>query len=297
MDSLTRYTQTATRSAAVVISRYSTSFGLACRLLPPGARRDVENIYALVRVADEAVDGAAAAAGLDPAAVGEQLDRLEQETAAALRTGYSTNLVVHAFAGSARSAGIGMDLVEPFFASMRADLTVAEHSAESLGEYIYGSAEVVGLMCLRVFQTLPGAAQGRDAELAAAARSLGAAFQKVNFLRDLAADTRELGRTYFSDAGPADFDEARKHGLVADIRADLAAAAPGIGLLAPGARRAVGLAHGLFSALADRIEQVPAAELLTSRVRVGGPGKARVALRVLARPESVARAGLQGAAR
>ena len=113
MDSLTRYTQVASRSAAVVISRYSTSFGFACRLLPPGARRDIENIYALVRVADEAVDGAAAAAGLDPAAVGEQLDRLEQETAAALRTGYSTNLVVHAFAGSARRTGIGMDLVDP----------------------------------------------------------------------------------------------------------------------------------------------------------------------------------------
>jgi phytoene synthase len=283
LDPLERYSDAASRSAGVVISRYSTSFGMACRLLGASARRDVENIYALVRVADEAVDGAAAAAGLDAAAVGEQLDRLERETESAMASGYSTNMVVHAFARTARGRGIGTDLTRPFFASMRADLSVTAHSDASLQEYIYGSAEVVGLMCLRVFQTMPGAVRGHDAEMAAAARRLGAAFQKVNFLRDLAADGLELGRSYFPGADPSRFDDATKTLLIADIREDLAAAREGIRLLAPGARRAVSLAHGLFEALVDRLERVPAEQLLTRRVRVAAPEKAAIALRVLVR--------------
>ncbi|GAA1360227.1 squalene/phytoene synthase family protein [Arthrobacter rhombi] len=274
---LARYSDTASRSAGVVISRYSTSFGLACRLLGPAARRNVENIYALVRVADEAVDGAAAAAGLDPEAVGAQLDRLEQEVDTALGTGYSTNMVVHAFASTARRHGIGQDLTGPFFDSMRADLTIARHDGTSLDRYIYGSAEVVGLMCLRVFRAMPGAASGHDQELEAAARSLGSAFQKVNFLRDLAADQDELGRRYL---GEADFDDAAKSALVNEIRAELDAAATGIPFLAPGARRAVSLAHGLFAELVERLDAVPVSHLLQHRVRVSGAGKAAILLRV-----------------
>lgn len=275
---LARYSDTASRSAGVVISRYSTSFGMACRLLGPAARRHVENIYALVRVADEAVDGAAAAAGLDAEAVGGQLDRLEREVDLALATGYSTNMVVHAYASTARRFGIGPDLTRPFFESMRADLTVARHDGTSLGHYIYGSAEVVGLMCLHVFRAMPGAVPGHDDELESAARSLGSAFQKVNFLRDLAADQDDLGRRYLGDAA---FDDAAKSVLVDEIRAELDAAADGITFLAPGARRAVSLAHGLFSALVDRLDSVPASHLLRHRVRVSGPGKAAILLRVV----------------
>ncbi|HXD28451.1 MAG TPA: squalene/phytoene synthase family protein, partial [Arthrobacter sp.] len=266
----------------VVISRYSTSFGLACRLLGPAARHDIENIYALVRVADEAVDGAAAAAGLDAAAVAAQLDRLEQELESALAVGYSTNMVVHAFALTARRHGISTGLTRPFFASMRADLTVARHDDASLEDYIYGSAEVVGLMCLRVFRSMPGAVAGHDGELEAAARSLGSAFQKVNFLRDLAADQDDLGRRYLQATHGPVFDDAAKDALVAQIRTELAAAATGFPFLAPGARRAVALAHGLFSALVDRLDAVPAGHLLSRRVRVSGAGKAAVLLRVAA---------------
>lgn len=279
---LTKYSNAAARSAGVVISHYSTSFGLACRLLADGARRDIENIYALVRVADEVVDGAAAAAGLDPAAVGEQLDRLEQETELALRLGYSTNLVVHAFAQTARACGLGTELTRPFFASMRADLTVTRHDADSLDEYIYGSAEVVGLMSLHVFQTMPGASREHDQELERAAQSLGSAFQKVNFLRDLAADGQELGRDYLSGPGTSPLDEAAKNELVAQIRAELAEAQTGIQLLAPGARRAVRLAHGLFAALVDRLDAAPAEQLLQRRIRVPGAEKATIALRAIA---------------
>lgn len=279
---LSKYSDAAGRSAGVVISRYSSSFGLACRMLGHHARRDIENIYALVRVADEVVDGAAAAAGLDVVAVGEQLNRLEQETELALRSGYSTNLVVHAFARTARACGIQTSLTQPFFASMRADLTVTRHDADSLDEYIFGSAEVVGLMSLRVFQTMPGASREHDEELERAARSLGSAFQKVNFLRDLAADGQELGRDYLSGPGAPPLDEPAKNKLVAQIRAELTQAEAGIQLLAPGARRAVRLAHGLFAALVDRLDAAPAEHLLQRRIRVPGTAKATIALRAIA---------------
>lgn len=282
-DPLLRYNDAASCSAGTVISKYSTSFSLACRLLDPATRAHIENIYALVRIADEAVDGAAAAAGLRPAEVEEQLNLLETETRRALACGYSTNLVVHAFARSARTCGITAELTTPFFASMRTDLTVSEHSPASLDGYIYGSAEVVGLMCLRAFQALPDADHSHEQELRAAARRLGAAFQKVNFLRDLATDEQELGRNYFPDTDSATLTESRKAELVAEIRADLQVAAAGIAHLPASARRAVGLTHDLFLALLSRIERVPAAELLRTRVRVGAPAKAFIAARALTR--------------
>ena len=145
------YDRTAQDAAAAVIAAYSTSFGLACRLLGPRVRPHVRNVYALVRVADEIVDGPAAAAGLDADTERRVLDDLEAETLAAIERGFSANLVVHAFARTARECGIGEDLVRPFFASMRTDLTTADHDAASHDAYVYGSAEVVGLMCLQVF--------------------------------------------------------------------------------------------------------------------------------------------------
>ena len=169
---------------------------------------------------------------------------------------------------------------------MRADLGIREHGAESLDAYIHGSAEVVGLMCLQVFLSLPGTrarTPGHRQELRAQASRLGAAFQKVNFLRDLAADHHELGRTYLPGAAPGVLTEARKAELVAEVRADLDAALPGIRALDPGAGRAVALAHGLFAALVDRIEATPAAELAHRRIRVPDRQKARIAARVLAR--------------
>lgn len=156
------------------------------------------------------------------------------------------------------------------------------HSADTLAAYIYGSAEVVGLMCLKVFQSMKGATGGHDAELVHAARSLGAAFQKVNFLRDLGADSADLGRFYFPGLDPAAFNDRHKQELLDDIRSDLAAARAGMVFLAPPARRAVRLAHDLFLTLVDRIEKVPAAELAQGRVRVPGWHKAFICVRVLA---------------
>ncbi len=273
------YRDVAEQTASLVIRRYSTSFGMASRLLGPSVRQPVENIYALVRVADEVVDGGAEEAGLDLRLAGCLLDGLEQETERAIREGYSANLVVHAFAGTARATGFGAELTAPFFASMRADLTATQHDAESFARYVYGSAEVVGLMCLRVFvcDADRDYSPAELAELEAGARALGAAFQKVNFLRDLHADSETLGRSYFPGVDVADFREADKMRLLDDIDADLARAAGSLPLLPQNSRRAVTLAYGLFAELSRRLRATPASELLRTRVRVPNPVKLRIA--------------------
>ncbi len=270
------YDAVAEETASVVIQRYSTSFALASRLLGAGVRQHVENIYALVRVADEIVDGAGAEAGLSLLETGQALNALEAETELAIEIGFSTNLVVHAFALTARDSGFGSELTKPFFDSMRADLTETEHDQESFDRYVYGSAEVVGLMCLRAFvqgepvDDLPGLEHG--------ARALGAAFQKVNFLRDLAADFDALGRSYFPGVNVETFTEEEKTRLLDDIDADLAVSAAVLARLPRSSRRAVALAQSLFAELSRRLRATPAATLRTTRVRVPNPVKARLAV-------------------
>lgn len=282
---LALYREVAERAARLVIRRYSTSFGLASRLLGPAVRQPIENVYALVRVADEIVDGGAEEAGVPRDVAGRLLDDLERETEQAIATGYSANLVVHAFAGTARDAGIGRDLTAPFFASMRMDLTATGHDRASFERYVYGSAEVVGLMCLRVFLRDADRATG-PAELARleeGARALGSAFQKVNFLRDLAADATLLGRSYFPGVDPTALDEAEKSRILDEIDAELAIAAAALPLLPRSSRRAVATAHGIFAELARRLRATPASELLRRRIRVPDPVKLRIAVRAAPR--------------
>jgi phytoene synthase len=278
MTGLALYDTVADETASGVIRRYSTSFGLASRLLGPDVRQHVENVYALVRVADEIVDGPAAEAGLDAESAARCLDEFEAETERAVETGFSANLVVHAFARTARTAGFGSELTRPFFASMRADLSAREHDAESFDRYVHGSAEVVGLMCLRAFLLGHAFPATTVAELDEGARRLGAAFQKVNFLRDLAADFEQLGRSYFPGVDVGSFDEATKARLVADIDDDLRVAGDIIPVLPGSSRRAVALAHGLFAELNRRLEATPASSLIRARVRVPDPVKVRIAL-------------------
>jgi phytoene synthase len=240
----------------------------------------VENVYALVRVADEVVDGGADEAGLDTMVAARLLNELERDTERAIEEGYSANLVVHAFARTARAAGFGSELTEPFFSSMRMDLSATEHDVETFEKYVYGSAEVVGLMCLRIFLTDADRAY-TDAErgsLEAGARALGAAFQKVNFLRDLQADTETLGRSYFPGIDVATFTDAQKVALLDDIDHELRVAAETLPLLPRSSRRAVALAHGLFAELSRRLRATPASTLIRTRVRVPDPVKLRIAL-------------------
>jgi phytoene synthase len=274
------YDRLADQTASLVIRRYSTSFGMASRLLGAGIRQSVANIYALVRVADEIVDGGAADAGLDRRQAQALLDAYEAEAERALVEGYSADLVVHAFARTARSAGFGVELTKPFFESMRADLHATEHDADSFAAYVYGSAEVVGLMCLQVFvKDAPRPYTGDELEtLETGARALGAAFQKVNFLRDLAADHDKLGRNYFPGIDVTRLTEDEKNTLLDDIDADLARAAATLPLLPRSSRRAVALAQRLFAELSRRLRRTPASDLLRTRVRVPDPVKLRIAL-------------------
>ncbi|WP_426937232.1 phytoene/squalene synthase family protein [Brevibacterium sp. LE-L] len=292
MGPLGRYSSVSDRVAKSVIGAYSTSFGLATRLLGPRHRDHVRNIYALVRVADELVDGVAAEAGVDADQQRRMLDQLESETESGMRLGYSSNPIIHAYARTARAAEIGAELTRPFFASMRTDLQLTPADPKiteaadpvSFGpadhaDYVYGSAEVVGLMCLRVFIRDESCTPEDERRLVRGARSLGAAFQNVNFLRDLGDDTQRLGRSYLSETGTVD-DEAQEQWIDA-IRDQLDAAAQTIPLLPGDARLAVLSALRLFSELTDRLAAVPAAELPRQRIRVAGPRKAALVLRTM----------------
>ncbi|MET3467750.1 phytoene/squalene synthase family protein [Microbacterium sp. NPDC006705] len=269
------YDRTARDAAAVVISAYSTSFGLAARLLGPRVRPHVRNIYALVRVADEIVDGSAEQAGMPLTAQRRVLDALEEETLLAVEEGFSANLIVHAFASTARECGIGADLVRPFFSSMRTDLEVSSHDAGSHASYVYGSAEVVGLMCLQTFVNAGGShPRPADPDLVDGARRLGAAFQDVNFLRDLPHDVGSLGRDYLGVDG-ADGTASRVE-VLDRIDADLDAAGAIIPRLPADCRRAVTAAHDLFTALSRRLRRAGDTD---QRVRVPNTVKLGLAAR------------------
>ena len=272
-DLASRYDAVAERSAAVVIRRYSGSFGTASLLLAQPVRRRIRNVYALVRVADEVVDHP------DPALVTadreRMLDALQADVHQALRSGHSPNLVVHAFARTAGRCAIGRDLVDPFFASMRMDLERHVHDEASFQRYVYGSAEVVGLICLRVFEQSAPAAEPRP-DLEPGARRLGAAFQKLNFLRDLGEDHDVLGRSYFPGLEVAGFCDADRDRLLDDIDDDLAAAQEAIVHLPPASRRAVQAAHATFTELSHRLRDTPAEQIRDGRVRVPTIVKARI---------------------
>ncbi|MCC3272622.1 squalene/phytoene synthase family protein [Arthrobacter zhangbolii] len=278
---LALYNTVAGETSAVLIRSYSTSFGLASRLLPARTRRQIETIYALVRLADEIVDGVALAAKIPRGDIGALLDELEADTERALRTGYSVNLVVHAFALTARATGIGPELTRPFFASMRADLEQAEHTEASFNEYVYGSAEVVGLMCLQCFLQDLAIPEDQSKRLREGAQRLGSAFQKVNFLRDLAQDFETLGRSYFPGVTVDAFTETDKNRILDSIDADLLVSGAAAAELPAGCRAAVVLAQELFTELARRLRATPAARLRTTRVRVPNPVKARIAARAV----------------
>lgn len=260
MDSSERYLHAAVAASAVVIREYSTSFSLAARLMPRRVRGHITSIYGLVRVADEIVDGACRS---DPAT---HLDALEATVERAIEEGFSANLVVHAFAHTARTTGFGTELTRPFFASMRADLTPAPHTEESLAQYIHGSAEVVGLMCLRAY--LVDVAPSDYERLAPGARRLGAAFQKVNFLRDLTDDEIRLGRAYLPELTQRAFDDA-----LDDAAADLAAGRAGIPELPGDVRRGVRVAADLYAELIGRLRAAGLDGARSGRIRVPAAAK------------------------
>lgn len=283
LSSLSRYTVASERAADQIIRAYSTSFGTATRLLGPRHRTHVRNIYALARIADELVDGASAEAGEATEGQHRALNLLEQDVDTAIETGYSSNPIVHAFAHTARAAGFTKELTLPFFASMRTDISTAEaqeiqaFDENQHADYVYGSAEVIGLMCLRVFVRNEQLSSSEERELERGARSLGAAFQNVNFLRDLADDTDRLGRSYLAEKGRV--SEADHRRWIGEIRQQLDDEKGTLPLLPRDARVAVSCALRMFERLTDRLEHVPTEQLYRRRVGVPTHEKAWLIVR------------------
>jgi 15-cis-phytoene synthase len=238
---------------------YSTSFSLGIKMLATRYRAAIFNIYGLVRVADEIVD---TFHEFDKETL---LKEFKADTYKAIELGISTNPVLHGFQRTAREFQIGHDLIEPFFKSMAEDLETHEHDITSYKEYIYGSAEVVGLMCLRVF------CNGNNVEyekLVPYARSLGAAFQKVNFLRDIKSDIEDRGRTYFPNVDFNAFSEEDKVIIIKDIKVDFEHALIGINLLPKGCRTGVHTAYTYYLKLLQKIERTQAPKVMETRIRI-----------------------------
>lgn len=263
---------TAQRAARDMTLHFSTSFGSASRLFDISIRQDIYNIYALVRLADEIVDSYR---GDDAARV---LADLQAETLAAVERGFSSNMAVHAFQLTARRYGIGADVVRPFFDSMAMDLQPTMYDRAKYEMYIYGSAEVVGLMCLRVFVAGDDRAY---ANLRSGAQALGRAYQKVNFLRDIAEDQHQLDRNYFPElqsdhapkkrAGMRSFktlDEVSKELILRDIRQDFSTAEPYIDRLPATARAAVAVSFRYYGALLQLLAVTPAETIMAQRIRL-----------------------------
>lgn len=264
------YAAMASRTSGQVIASYSSSFSLATRLLPVRIRQDIRNLYAVVRIADEIVDGAA------PKHLKAQLlAEYEQAVLAAPQHQFHTDPVLHAYAGTARECRINPQHVRAFFRSMQMDLQQTTHTPDSLQDYIYGSAEVIGLMCLAIFLKGQHRNDQQMRTLEEGARNLGAAFQRINFLRDAGEDLDVLGRRYL----PVDAKEQ----AVAQIRGELAVARRSVPLLPPDVVVGVGTAIGIFAELTDRI----AAQDARRRVRVPAPRKVGIALSNIIRRRSL----------
>jgi phytoene synthase len=257
------YDSTSYTISQLLTRAYSTSFRMSMRLFSPEIRPHIYAIYGMVRIADEIVD---TYTGDDRR---ELLDDLEKEVKAATKRGYSTNPVVHAYALTARAYRIPHSLVTSFFKSMRLDLTNHIYDQSLYETYIYGSAEVVGLMSLKVFtgdETL-------YSKLERGARHLGAAYQKVNFLRDVKADAEGLRRWYFPFSSYETFDDSARDRIIRDIDKDFKRAKKAAAQLPDSSRRAVELSVTYYEALLDKIRRTPAATLKHRRIRINNGRK------------------------
>jgi phytoene synthase len=247
-------------SATLITKKYSTSFSIAVRLLAPSIRQAIYNIYGFVRVADEIVDS------FEGYPQKELLNRFEEEYAYALEIGISTNPVIHAFQKTVKEYNIDDSLVHAFLGSMRADLSKQIYTnQQEMEDYIYGSADVVGLMCLKVF--VNGDLDEYE-RLKEAAMSLGSAFQKVNFLRDLKQDYDHLNRTYFPNIDPENLTTEEKDKIVKEIKEDFNAAYLGIKKLPKEARFGVYVAYQYYVQLLKKVDKTPAEVLMDKRIRV-----------------------------
>jgi len=254
----------------VVTEKYSTSFSSAIRLLHRDLRKPIFNIYGFVRFADEIVDT------FHTHDKADLLADFRKETFAAIERGISLNPILNSFQLTVNEFHIDHSLIEAFFRSMELDLSKTTYDQEGYCEYIYGSAEVVGLMCLYVF------CDGKKElyqKLEQPARSLGAAFQKVNFLRDLRSDFQGLARVYFPGCDFNNFTETDKRNIEVEIQADFMNACKGIVQLPFKARFGVYVAYKYYLSLFKKIKRMEPAKVLEQRIRIPNYRKAMIIFR------------------
>jgi phytoene synthase len=260
----------------VTTERYSTSFSSAIRLLDTSIQTPIYNIYGFVRFADEIVDT------FHDHDKDHLLAQFKKETYDAIERGISLNPILHSFQLTVNKYNIDPALIEAFFRSMEFDLDKNAYDQVGYEEYIYGSAEVVGLMCLYVF------CDGNTIEyekLKPHARSLGAAFQKVNFLRDVKADFLHLNRVYFPGVDFNHFTPAMKQQIEDDIAKDFQHAYEGIIKLPLKARFGVYLAYKYYMSLFRKIKKVQPQRILEERIRIPNYAKAWVATKAVIRTQ------------
>jgi phytoene synthase len=255
------------KTSRLTATSYSTSFAIGIRCLEKELRNPVYSIYGFVRFADEIVD---TFHDYDKAAL---LAKFKEDTWAAIADKISLNPILNSFQATVHQYGIERSLIEQFLTSMEMDLLEKSYAQDQFEEYVLGSAEVVGLMCLRVFCR---GDEGKYKMLAPAAMKLGAAFQKVNFLRDMQADYLGLGRTYFPGIEMTTFDSASKRKIEETIATDFNDGYEGVRRLPRGARLGVYVAYLYYQALFRKIRNLPSEHVLKSRVRV--PNRHKLAI-------------------
>jgi phytoene/squalene synthetase len=243
----------------VVTKTYSTSFSSAIQLLHKDIREGIFNIYGFVRLADEIVD---TFHDFDKIKL---LQQFKTETFNSIQDGISLNPILQSFQQTVNKYNIDIQLIEDFFESMESDLTQTAHTSSSYEKYIYGSAEVVGLICLYVFCE---GNQSQFVELKEPARALGAAFQKVNFLRDMNNDFQALSRVYFPQCDFYNFTNSEKQSIEEDIEQDFKKAHKGIFQLPSKARFGVYVAYKYYFSLFNKIRRTDSRLLLKNRIRI-----------------------------
>ncbi len=247
--------------------KYSTSFSSAIKLLHPDLRVPVFNIYGFVRFADEIVDT------FHDHDKHTLLSEFKIDTYRSIERGISLNPILNSFQKTVNEFNIDHDLIEAFFHSMEMDLSKNIYNCDKYKEYIYGSAEVVGLMCLFVF--CEGDKEMYQ-QLKPAAQALGSAFQKVNFLRDVKADYEDLNRVYFPDVDFTNFTSEMKNDIEADIAQDFSDAHKGILQLPGKAKFGVYVAYKYYLSLFRKIKRTTPANILEQRIRIPNYGKAYI---------------------
>lgn len=244
----------------LVTETYSTSFSLATKMLAPSIRPDIYNIYGFVRFADEIVDT------FHDYAKEELLNKFQEDLDAALKDKISLNPILNSFQHTYHKYDIPYHLISSFMNSMRMDLTKSAYKTnEEYKEYIYGSADVVGLMCLKVF--VRGDVTKYE-HLKESAMALGSAFQKVNFLRDLKADFEGLNRAYFPTTNLRELDEVSKTRITEEIKEDFQKGYEGILQLPNEAKFGVYTAYKYYNKLLKKLQNTPSTEIKNARIRV-----------------------------